>query len=111
MHYSIKQMKTGITTRLVFGLEEFWASAKIEPQDGSTSDTDNNNFHVIGPYYADQACQMTSAGLPACPTQATPKRTTHPDQHAGLFIPDRKGGGTLLLGNDGGAFRQHAQKR
>ena len=94
----------------MFGLEEVWASAKIEPQDGSTSDTDNNNFHVIGPYYADQACQMTSAGLPACPTQATPKRTTHPDQHAGLFIPDRKGGVTLLLGNDGGVFRQHVKK-
>ena len=36
-----------------------------------------------------------------------PGTTTHPDQHAGLFVPDGLGGVTLFAGNDGGVYKQH----
>jgi hypothetical protein len=32
--------------------------------------------------------------------------TTHPDQHGGIFIPNEGTGVTLVVGNDGGVYRQ-----
>jgi hypothetical protein len=35
--------------------------------------------------------------------------TPHPDQHGAILIPDPSGGGvTLVIGNDGGVYKQHA---
>lgn len=50
------------------------------------------DFGVIGQYYA--------------PISGT---TTHPDQHAGLFVPTGDGGVCFFAGGDGGVFRQCAE--
>jgi hypothetical protein len=36
----------------------------------------------------------------------TETTTTHPDQHAAVFIPQRDGGVKVVVGNDGGVFTQ-----
>jgi len=101
--------KTGLNgapTRLAFGMEEVWES------DLSALPVSVPKFKVIGRYFAGESCQLLSLGLPTCPTNRDPQftNTTHPDQHAGLFIPvdanDMSKGVTLLAGNDGGVFRQ-----
>jgi hypothetical protein len=66
---------------------------------------------VIGPYFSGETCEFRDLGLPVCPaTGTTPlDKTTHPDQHDGIFLPDADGSGvTLMVGNDGGAYTQHA---
>ncbi|MDT7797293.1 MAG: hypothetical protein QOI78_726, partial [Actinomycetota bacterium] len=104
------QSADGIPTRMSFGLEEVWQnSGTTTPLTGQTQ------FHVIGRYYAGEVCQLglvpTVPGVIPCPTSPTPTNTTtHPDQHGAIWIPDGKGGVTLLVGNDGGAFAQHAAK-
>ena len=100
------QTPNGIPTRLAFGLEEVWQNEITgQPMIGPAT------FKVIGRYFSDQTCIMLGLDLPECPTNRTPttSKTTHPDQHAGLWIPDRVGGGvTLAVGNDGGFYKQHA---
>jgi hypothetical protein len=65
---------------------------------------------VIGAYTANGGACL------AVPEQCGTKQavagntTTHPDQHAGLLIPDGNGGVTLLAGNDGGVYKQHADQ-
>jgi hypothetical protein len=99
---------SGIPTRLAFGLEELWhmtdaAGIASAPEKAS----------VVGRYYANASCTLLNAtnGLPICPVAeggATPKTTTHPDQHGYLWLPDASGGGvTLFAGNDGGIYKQH----
>ena len=46
--------------------------------------------------------------LPTCPTQQTSSGdlTTHPDQQSGIWVPSADGGVTLIVGNDGGTYRQ-----
>lgn len=99
------QAPNGIPTRLAFGLEEVWQNEVVgQPMIGPTA------FKVIGRYFSDQTCIMLGLDLPECPTNRPPttSKTTHPDQHAGIWIPDRVGGGvTLAVGNDGGFYRQH----
>src|SRR5439155_23156375 len=68
------------------------------------------DFHVIGPYFAGNTCMLLDTGQPYCPTRDETKRTTHPDQHDATFVPDGKGGVTIVVGNDGGVFQQHAAK-
>ncbi|MFN2544770.1 MAG: hypothetical protein ABR600_09430 [Actinomycetota bacterium] len=106
-----RQTKSGVPMRILFGLEEVWENRHTDqPQDGS-SDDPQGDFHVIGPYFADKTCMLLDTGQPNCPTRDTTSRTTHPDQHDAIFVPDRKGGGvTLLVGNDGGVFQQHAKR-
>jgi hypothetical protein len=49
------------------------------------------------------AAEACSAGrLPDDPLQTT----THPDQQAGIFIPNEGTGVTLVVGNDGGVYKQ-----
>ncbi len=99
----------GVPTRVAFGLEEVWENEQVpgNPVDG-VADT----FKVIGRYFAGDSCQLLSLGLPTCPTNRAPmvSTTTHPDQHAGLFVPvdakDMSKGVHLLAGNDGGVYRQ-----
>ena len=107
---------TGNPKRLIFGLEEVWennlnypgvnpltTSYHLQPQMPG-----NEPWRVIGRYW--NACGAVNA--PACNpdlhNNPIPGTTTHPDQHASLFVPDASGGGvTLLVGNDGGMYSQH----
>jgi hypothetical protein len=94
----------GIPTRLVFGLEELFENRNPTPQNGQS------DFKAIGPYNANGGACLLVLASSACSNKqdANPNNTTtHPDQHAGLFVPDAKGGVTLLAGNDGGNYRQH----
>jgi hypothetical protein len=95
----------GRPNRLFFGLEEVWESLINVSNLAAT-------FHVIGPYFSGDTCQFRDLGLPVCPTQeftSPGDKTTHADQHGHILIPDKTGGGvTLVVGNDGGAYTQHA---
>ena len=88
----------GVPTRLAFGLEEVFANIVNVPQNG-TLQAGPADYDVIGVYRT-----STAPG-----TIAGNSTTTHPDQHAGVWIPDddSSGGVTLVVGNDGGAFSQH----
>jgi hypothetical protein len=103
----------GVPTRVLFGLEEVWMNDNTStPQSGPSS------FHVIGRYFGGSTCLFLTpqglspvAGVPyVCPTNRgdtfTITNTTHPDQHAALFIPHADGSETLVVGNDGGVYTQ-----
>ena len=97
---------TGAPTRLLFGLEEVWENANDNvPQIGPSA------FHVIGRYFSGTQCiAILLQNLPACPTNNTEallnETTTHPDQHDGIIIPTPEGV-TLVVGNDGGVYKQN----
>lgn len=103
---------SGVPTRLVFGLEELWAT-RLEgtPQDGRTQALEPASFVVIGPYFAGDTCAFLSNPLPVCATQQTQTGdfTTHPDQQSGIWIPNDDGSVTLVVGNDGGTYRQEVK--
>jgi hypothetical protein len=94
----------GVPTRLVFGLEEIYENRLPTPQNGES------DFKVIGPYNATGGPCLLVLASDACSdaSAANPNRfTTHPDQHAGIFVPDGDGNGvTLFAGNDGGNYTQ-----
>jgi hypothetical protein len=98
----------GIPTRLIFGLEEVWQNELPVPQNGKSQ------FKTIGRYFSGDTCLFLSLGAPVpfCPTDREDAieftTTTHPDQHHAAFIPDGAGGVTLVVGNDGGVYRQEA---
>ena len=94
----------GIPTRVLFGLEEVWMNEQTDvPQAGKSS------FKVVGRYYAGSSCLFLQTGLPVCPTDrddpVDDTTTTHPDQHAAVFVPEEDGV-TIVVGNDGGAYAQ-----
>jgi hypothetical protein len=113
----------GDPTRVVFGLEELWEnhSTALSAIFGDPLHTQWENqkvynnvpgqgpWVVIGRYW--NACAALNTGVPCNPnslsdlTAAT--TTTHPDQHAEVFVPDGIGGVTLYAGSDGGVFKQH----
>ena len=98
------QQLNGVPTRLVFGLEELFENRLPVPQNGQS------DFKAIGPYNANGGACLLVLATAACSQaqQADPNNTTtHPDQHGGIFIPDGKGGVTLVAGNDGGNYTQH----
>jgi len=101
----------GVPTRLLFGLEEVWANRVTSvPLDGLLQQGPDD-FHVIGNYFQAPSCAgVIAPPLIGCPLPVIGQgtTTTHPDQHAGIFIPDDSGGVTVIVGNDGGAFAQHA---
>ena len=82
---------SGIPTRMTFGLEEVFQNrlAQLPVPLNGLLQAGPADFEVIGEYFATTA-----------PT------TTHPDQHAGLYIPTGDGGVCLFVGNDGGVFKQ-----
>src|SRR5258708_4304551 len=84
----------------VWGLEGMWGDGIGGPVGAPTT------WKVIGRYW--NACALIIAGVQCSDTSPViPGTTTHPDQHAGLFVPDGLGGVTLFAGNDGGAYAQH----
>ena len=102
------QDEAGVPARIAFGLEEVWSGPGALPLVPNTA-----QFKVVGKYFAGTACGgLTVPSTQGyCPFNADPTKpqssTTHPDQHAGLWVPNRKTGGvTLVVGNDGGAYRQ-----
>ncbi|HEX8101411.1 MAG TPA: hypothetical protein VF533_02270 [Solirubrobacteraceae bacterium] len=99
----------GVPTLLSFGLEEVWQNQPTGlPLDGHAS------FKVVGRYFSGDTCQggllPTLPPDKVCPTSNPPIQgyTTHPDQHAGMYVLDQPNPGdvTLLEGNDGGAYVQ-----
>lgn len=92
----------GVPTRVVFGLEEVYENTAPTPQDGPSY------FKTIGAYNANGGACLLVIASPACSAgqAVTDKTTTHPDQHANIFLPRDGGGVTLLVGNDGGNFKQ-----
>jgi len=106
---------SGKPDRVLFGLEEVWETTlavTAVPGAGTAGGAGNNR--VIGQYFAGTSCAGLNLGLPACPLSTrspAAHSTTHPDQHAGLLVPDATGGGvTAYVGNDGGAYAQHVAK-
>lgn len=103
----------GVPTRLFFGLEEVWSNklppdpTVSQPLDGSAQ----TRFDVIGRYW--NLCDFVLSGAPKCgpghgqDNVKANTTTTHPDQHGSLVFAD-KGGVSLLVANDGGAYLQHA---
>ena len=96
----------GVPTQLAFGMEELYANTLPLPQGGPST------FTAVGPYTAGGGLCLLVLAEPLCSAKqkSAPGYTTHPDQHAGLWIPDGKGGATLFAGNDGGAYTQHVAK-
>ncbi|GAC1330900.1 MAG: hypothetical protein NVSMB17_08560 [Candidatus Dormibacteria bacterium] len=98
---------SGVPTRLVFGLEEVWenSGADAPVPVGAAGPT---RFQVVGPYFSGKTCLFLNTGVPFCPTTAGfgGNSTTHPDQQGGIWVPDRDGKVSLVVGNDGGAYIQ-----
>jgi hypothetical protein len=102
------QDEAGVPARLAFGLEEVWAGSGAIP-----AVPNGGRYTVVGRYFSGTSCLgLVNPGTNGiCPTSSKPLTpqgsTTHPDQHAGLWVPNRKTGGvTLIAGNDGGAYKQ-----
>jgi photosystem II stability/assembly factor-like uncharacterized protein len=109
----------GNPTRVILGLEEIWENnmniptVLTEPYYVPSNQGAGaaSPWIVIGRYWNDCGGLNATGGITCNPTANDPSSstpsTTHPDQHAYLFIPDGNGGVTLFAGNDGGAFKQH----
>ncbi|WP_206370632.1 WD40/YVTN/BNR-like repeat-containing protein [Solimonas marina] len=101
----------GVPTRLLFGLEEVWMNRLTNVPLNGLLQAGPSDFKVIADYFAGDTCGALTLGLPICPlsNDPLPHNTAHPDQHAGIFIPDDDGSGgvTVVIGNDGGAYTQH----
>ena len=112
---------SGAPKRLLFGLEEIW---EVNPNfvcEGNPLTTNwlavtkfcevqgaNVPWIVIGRYW--NACGpftfgqgILCNGAELGPISGT---TTHPDQHAAMFIPEAGGGVTFFAGSDGGMYKQ-----
>jgi photosystem II stability/assembly factor-like uncharacterized protein len=94
----------GSPARVLLGMEEVWQtnSTQLVPQDG------HSQFQVIGSYTANGGACLVVPEQCGTKQAVAGNTTTHPDQHAGYLIPDADGGVTLLAGNDGGVYTQHA---
>ena len=117
---------TGDPTRVLFGLEEVWENNPALPSGGlpgsvltspyptySGGTAANDPWVVIARYW--NACGGVNTPVGPCnpnPFSGGPVAgtTTHSDQHAYAMVPDGKGGVTLLVGSDGGAYKQHVAK-
>ena len=109
----------GTPRRIAFGLEEVWTGDGAIPPAPNTG-----QYKVVGRYFSGSSCgglnlgALTGTTDGPCPLTATdPTKaldnqgsTTHPDQHAGLWVPQPGGGVVLVAGNDGGAYKQTLAK-
>ena len=97
----------GVPSRVLFGLEEIWENTLQGLPVNNPSPT--QAWKVIARYWNSCGSLNATGGL-VCngPSSPIPGTTTHPDQHAAVFVPDVTGGGvTLITGSDGGSYRQH----
>jgi hypothetical protein len=121
------QDEAGVPARIAFGLEEVWTGQGALPVVPNTG-----SYHVVGRYFSGSSCgglnagAITGATSGPCPLTAAVSldpnnpgatnplanqgSTTHPDQHAGLWVPQPGGGVVLVAGNDGGAYKQTLAK-
>src|SRR3954451_21012787 len=98
-----RQTATGGPTRVILGMEEVWQNTLPNtPQNG------HSQFQVIGEYTANGGACLVVPEQCGAKQQIAGNTTTHPDQHGIALVPDGKGGVTLVDGNDGGAYTQHA---
>ncbi|MGH2686586.1 MAG: hypothetical protein ACRDJP_14065 [Actinomycetota bacterium] len=98
-----RQTAAGVPTRINFGLEEVWQNRLTNVAQDGPSD-----FRVIGRYFSTEGCILGVGGTVTCPPNPVVPTTTHPDQHDAIYVPDGNGGVTLVVGNDGGVYTQHA---
>jgi photosystem II stability/assembly factor-like uncharacterized protein len=109
----------GNPTRVLFGLEEIWEQNPAFAVKGqltnvaitptwvqALSTTKAVPWQVIGRYWNACGPFTFGTGINCNGVPAIGGTTTHPDQHASLFIPDGTGGVKLFAGNDGGMFQQ-----
>jgi hypothetical protein len=95
----------GTPTRVLTGLEELWQSGSTTVPTGPLQP-----FRALTPYTGNNSPDCVLQLLQQVVCGLLPQNTTtavHPDQHAGIFIPDGHGGATVVIGNDGGVYRQH----
>ena len=88
----------GVPTALTFGLEEIWQSRLVDVPLNGIAQAGPNDFKVIGAYNilgAEVAANVVNDGT-----------TTHADQHTAIYLPTGDGGVCLIIGGDGGAFKQ-----
>src|SRR3954447_24203973 len=101
----------GVPLRVNLGLEEIWENDFPAGAGRTPPKTGRSRFRVIGRYW--NVCDFEATGIPKCSPSTggdatTPNTTTtHPDQHAAIYVPDGKGGVTIVVGNDGGVYTQH----
>ena len=115
---------SGDPQRVAFGLEEIWENNQLltppaatglgnpvlhDPWEAHTTPGPATDpWVVIGRYW--NACGSVNTGVPCnanLQNNPIPGTTTHPDQHAALFVLDGSGGVTLFAGSDGGVYSQH----
>ncbi|MFA5940712.1 MAG: hypothetical protein WC809_15250 [Sinimarinibacterium sp.] len=98
----------GVPTRLHFGLEEVWQNRLTDVPQNGIAQSGEDDYQVIGVYFAGGSCLGFSLDAPGCPGRTEPvvETTTHPDQHDAIYVPTDDGGVCLILGNDGGVYKQ-----
>ncbi|MEA2423298.1 MAG: hypothetical protein QOF55_2397 [Thermoleophilaceae bacterium] len=94
----------GTPARVLLGMEEVWQtnSTQLVPQSG------HSQFQVIGSYTANGGACLVVPEQCGAKQAVAGYTTTHPDQHGATLIPDGSGGVTLVVGNDGGVYKQHS---
>ena len=97
---------SGIPTRLSFGLEEVWQNRHHATCPRSGRRTSSSHRPLLRRVHLPFGIVPGDTGCPTN-TPTTPTTSTHPDQHAQIWIPDGEGGVTLFAGDDGGVFTQH----
>jgi photosystem II stability/assembly factor-like uncharacterized protein len=95
----------GTPSRVLLGMEEVWQATSpggLLPQSG------HSQFQVIGSYTANGGACLVVPEQCGTKQAVAGNTTTHPDQHGATLVPDGSGGVTLVVGNDGGVYKQHA---
>ena len=97
----------GAPTSVFLGMEELWQTRTAgAPQNGPSDFQTVAPYSNLGPGVA--GCILTVTGQVCGPIEDQAGPTIHPDQHGAIFLPPKNGGtrSTLLVGNDGGAYKQ-----
>jgi hypothetical protein len=110
----------GVPDRLLFGLEEIWEANPNFVCEGDQKTSNwlllqkhcevplvNVPWIVVGRYWNACGPFTFGQGLTCNSTSITPGSTTHPDQHAAMFVPDADGE-NFYAGSDGGMFLQRS---
>jgi hypothetical protein len=94
----------GTPARVMLGMEEVWQtnSTKVVPQSG------HSQFQVVGAYTANGGACLVVPEQCGQKQAVAGNTTTHPDQQGAVLVPDGQAGVTLVVGNDGGVYKQHS---